>query len=310
MASPDKTETSPSPSLLAAILPVAVHTRLPLLRSFRRSWSGYTISESQYISNDGRYNRVEAEVHRHRQDEPSSPAGSKTPSTKSRLLIQGRPVRDNGIAWKYTNQGTPKLSIFKSTQLMKITGLGLLETAMAEAELSEPRSQAFSRQLYIHALAYLIQALPADLSNAEIVCIDDALPYGLRRHTQVSPSHSRIHQQPPSFLHRFLASAIVQLFILCQLVLPYVRYFIGKAYRYERTYQISEKLLVMGVNASARIARLWCDILHVISKIPDRQLVAMLAGMLLWWVQSISGGIHEGIGEGMSIIGAAKADSP
>ena len=64
----------------------------------------------------------------------------------------------------------------------------------------------------------------------------------------------------------------------------------------------------MGVNAGERIARLWCDILYVISKIPDKKLVAMLAGILLWWVQGISGGIHEGIGEGMSIIGVTKAD--
>lgn len=179
---------------------------------------------------------------------------------------------------------------------------------MAEAELSEPRSQAFSRQLYIHALAYLIQALPADLSNAETVCIDDALPHGLQRRTQVSLSHSRTQQHPPSLLHRFLASAIIQFFILCQLVLPYVRFFLHKAYRYERTHQISEKILLTSVNTGERIARLWCDILQVISKIPDKKLVAMLASILLWWVQGISGGIHEGVGEGMSIIGVTKAD--
>lgn len=308
MASPHRSEVLPSPSLLSTILPVAVHTRLPQLRSFRRSWSGYTFPESQYVSHDGRYNRVEAEDRQHRQDGTSSPAGSKNPSAKSRSLVQSRPVRDNGIAWKYTNQGTPKLPIFKRTQLMKSIGLGLLETAIAEAELSDPRSQAFSRQLYIHALAYLIQALPADLSKAETVCIDEALPYGLRRHTQVSPSHSRTHHHPRSFLHRILASTIIQLFVLCQLVLPYVRHFLRKAYRYERTHQISEKILEIGVNAGERIARLWCDIFYVISQIPDKKLVAMLVGMLLWWVQGISGGIHEGIGEGMSIIGVTKAD--
>lgn len=186
--------------------------------------------------------------------------------------------------------------------------MSLLETAIAEAELSEPRSQAFSRQLYIHALAYLIQALPSDLNDAETICIDDALSHGLQRRTQVSPSPSRTHQQTPSLLHRFLASAIIQLFLLCQLVLPYVRYFLHKAHRYERTHQVSKKILVTSINTGERIAKFWWDILYVISKIPDKKLVAMLASIFLWWVQGISGGIQEGIGEGMSIIGVAKAD--
>lgn len=202
----------------------------------------------------------------------------------------------------------PHFPMLTWTPLTKGTGISLLETALAEAELSEPRSQAFSRQLYIHALAYLLQALPSDLSNAEIVCIDNALPHGLQRRTRVSPSSSRTYQQPPSLLHRFLAATIIQFFILGQLVLPYIRCFLHTAYRYERTHQISEKVVMTSVNTGERIAKLWWDILQGLSKIPDKKLVAMLASILLCWLQGISGGIHEGIGEGMSIIGVTKAD--
>lgn len=306
MASPRSTETPLSPSLLYAILPVAVQTRLPQLRSLRRSWSGYTVSQSQFISDDGRYNRLEAEVCGLRQDESGSPA--KIPSTKSLLPAQTPSFKDNEIAWKYANQGAQTLPMPRKTRLTKSTGLSLLETAVAEAEVPEPRSQIFSRQLYIHALAYLIQALPSDLSNAETMCIDDALFHSLQRRTQNSVSPSRAHQQAPSLLHRFLASTIIQFFLLCQFLLPYVRYFLHTAYRYERTHQVSEKILATSVNSGERIGRLWWDILQVISKLPDKKLAAMLASILLWWVQGISGGIHEGIGEGMSIIGVAKAD--
>ena len=62
------------------------------------------------------------------------------------------------------------------------------------------------------------------------------------------------------------------------------------------------------VNSRERIAKLWWDILYVLSKIPDRKLVAMLASILVWWLQGISGGIHEGIREGMSITTVTKAD--
>ena len=318
MSSPKSTEISLSPSLLYGILPVAVQTRLPHFRSLRHSWSRYTISQSRFISDDGRYDRLEAEVCQLHQDkakvcqlhqeESSSPQCSRIPSTKSRLPVQTQ--SSNGIAWKYTNQGIPNCPMPKKTQLTRSVGLSLLEAAISEAEMPEPRSQAFSRQMYIHALVYLIQGLPSDLSNAESIYIDDALSRGFRRHssTQVSPSSSRTYQQTPSILHRFLASTIIQLFLLCQLVVPYVRYFLYKAYRYERTHQLLEKILESSVNTGEKIAKLWWDILHMISKIPDKNVVATLASFLLWWVQGISGGIQEGIGEGMKIIGATKAD--
>lgn len=308
MASPRSTETSPSPSLLYTILPVAVQTRLPHLRSLGRSWSGYTVSQSHFISDDGRYNRLEAEVCGLSEHESGSDPSSIRPSTKSRPQVRTPSGKENGISWKYTNQGRLNFPIPTKAQLTKSSGLNLLESAIAEAELSEPRSQVFSRQLYIHGLTYLIQALPSDLSHAETICIDDALPHGLQRRTQASPSSARPHQQTPSLLHRFLASFIIQIFLLCQLVLPYVRYCLHKAYHYERTHQVLKTILATSVNIGARIATLWWDILQLIAKIHDKKLVTMLASILLWWVQGISGGIHEGIGEGMSIIGLTKAD--
>ena len=196
----------------------------------------------------------------------------------------------------------------EKSRLTTTAGINLLDTAVAEAQVPQPRNQAFSRKLYVHALVYLIQALPSDLCDAEIVCIDDALSHGLQRSRQHNPPPSQIHQHRPSFLRRFLASAIIQLFVLFQLLLPYIRYLLHTAYRFERTHQISEKVFATSIKTGERFGRLWWDIIQGLSKLPDEKLAAMLASILLWWVQGISGGIQEGIGEGLSIIGVTRAD--
>lgn len=56
------------------------------------------------------------------------------------------------------------------------------------------------------------------------------------------------------------------------------------------------------------VGRFWWDMIQMISQILDRKLAMMLAQVVLWCVQGISGGVHEGIGEGMSIIGVKRAD--
>lgn len=62
---------------------------------------------------------------------------------------------------------------------------------------------------------------------------------------------------------------------------------------------------MIGVKTGERFGRLWWDITQGLLKLPDDKLAVMLMSVLLWWVQGISGGIQEGIGEGMSIIGAS-----
>lgn len=308
MAPPNGTETPLSPSLLNTILPVAVRSCLPQLRSLRRSRSGCNTSDNRYVRHDGSYTAPKTEVCEPFRDELNSSACPIRLSSKYFSASEAPSVKDNGIGLKYANQGAQALLIPTKTQLTKSAGLGLLETAVAEASVPEPRNQTFSRQLYIHALAYLIQALPSDLSSAETVCLDDALSHGLRRHLQHNPPPSQTHQQTPSILHRLTASTIIQFFLVCQLLLPYIQYFLHKAYRYERTHRVSEKIFATSIKTGDRIGRLWWDIIHAISRLPDKKLAAMLASILLWWVEGISGGIHEGIGEGMSIIGVRRPD--
>lgn len=65
----------------------------------------------------------------------------------------------------------------------------------------------------------------------------------MRLEITAEQTSARQTQEPPSILHRTLAITIIQLFILFQLVLPYVKFFLQAAYKYEREHKISVKLL-------------------------------------------------------------------
>jgi hypothetical protein len=288
-----------------------VQIYLPQLRSLRRSWSESKVSQNPLTHHDELDNEAKTEGCEFVPGNSAFSARTKVSPSRSLLPVLVPSFKDNGIRWKYANQGAQTLPMPRKTyNLTKRTGLNLLESAITEAKVPGSRNEAFSRQLYIHALSYLIQALPSDLSNAEIICIDGALPHSLLGRTPNHPSPLQAHPQTPSpsLLHRFLASAIIQIFLLCQLLLPYVRYLLSTVYRYGRTHQVSEKIQRTSMKMGETLGRFWWDLIQVILKIPDRKLAIMLARIVLWWVQGISGGVHEGIGEGMSIIGVKRAD--
>jgi hypothetical protein len=139
-------------------------------------------------------------------------------------------------------------------------GLNLLSYSIEESSnLSQPNSQSnssFARQLYIHSLSYLLRGLPTDLSPDEQLSIRSALPSTVVSPITISQASSSTPEtklnitrsQPPSILHRTLASTILQLFILFQFLLPYLRVLLNRAYQYERQHRITEKVLASGVD--------------------------------------------------------------
>jgi hypothetical protein len=199
-------------------------------------------------------------------------------------------------------------------------GLNLLSLAVEESSTisQDPRfgNASFARQLYLHALAYLLRALPTDMSTEEQLSIRGALPPGVVEPLRLdvnsgynSHMNASISPDQPSLLHRTLASTIVQLFILFQFILPYLKYLLSAAYQYDREHKISEKVLSQGIETVDSLGKRGMSFTTAVYGMGDGKVGQMITQTAAWFVEGVTGGVHEGVGEGLVIIGAAPRRS-
>ena len=205
-------------------------------------------------------------------------------------------------------------------------GLSLLVRSFQESSIltnaSDHSSRFFSRQLYVHALTYLLRGLPDDLSSEEQMSICSALPKPIIQSAQVAVRPSGVTQQnlsydkfmsrdcniQPSILHRILATCIIQTFLLLQLLLPYVRLLAYSAYRFERENRLSERMFSSTINTIDEIGKRSLRYTDAVCKLNDGRVGDALTVFVSWWIREIAGGVHEGLIEGMVILGAPKMD--
>ncbi|MCJ1224990.1 hypothetical protein MMC12_001637 [Toensbergia leucococca] len=277
----------PTSSLLSAILPLAVQARFSHLPSIRRSFSAYGLRRRGRAKSFTSHCRTGS----HGSSSDSSMTDDDRPSSsKSSPPVLLSPAAEKGAGWKYANQG-----------------LNLLEAAVTESRYPEDSDKAFARQLYIHALSYLLKGLPRDLGEEEIRTIQLSMPPSIQQPRSEEKSLDQAHshaETEPSLLHRLLASGIIQIFLFFQLVLPYVKIFLQNAYKYERAHHISEKILATSIDTADNLSKKSLNVVEVILTTGNGRVGELLAGMLAWWIEGITGGIHEGVGEGMTILGA------
>ncbi|KAH6699839.1 hypothetical protein BKA61DRAFT_661754 [Leptodontidium sp. MPI-SDFR-AT-0119] len=224
--------------MLYSMLP-AMQSRLPRLPSHSRSVSMYGLGSKRKGAAtrpgartwDGGYTSAMV---------MSSDDFSQAPATRTRQTLELSESK-SGIGWKFAHQASAGLNLLNLPVESSIT---------RDANFG---NASFVRQRYLHALIYLLQALPSDLTTEEQLSVRSVLPQGVveplrlefnnRQSVQFGPTNTSRIDQPPSLLHRTLAYAIVQLFILFQFVLPYLKVTLRAAYHYERMHKISEKVL-------------------------------------------------------------------
>jgi hypothetical protein len=193
--------------------------------------------------------------------------------------------------------------------------LSLLSLAVEESSTVTRNPQygnpSLARQLYIHSLTYLLRALPPDLTVEEVVSLQASLPPELipapksAAETDQSRQYSQSNHSP-SFLHKTLASTIIQLFILFQFVLPYLKYVLASAYQYERSHKLSEKFLTRSITTVDTVGKHSLALTAAVYGIGDGKVGQVLTDIATWVVEGITGGIHDGLGEGLAIVGGKR----
>ncbi|KAI4270236.1 MAG: hypothetical protein LQ337_006799, partial [Flavoplaca oasis] len=184
--------------------------------------------------------------------------------------------------------------------------LSLLQTALYE----NAQNSTFARQLYIHAVIYLLQGLPpsSTLTVAEKTSLRSAAPACLMFPESAAHNNSQFEtglvgkyehddapttftfrenpEQPkPSLLHRAFATTVLLLVLLIQLATPYLLCLFSTLRRYDREYNIQVRT---------------CRFLATLAKrVWDFVVSAVDPQYLIWVVAEVSAGVADGWGMGM-----------
>jgi hypothetical protein len=223
-------------------------------------------------------------------------SGSSTPRERRGSRLELTELK-SGIGWKFANQGLNLLSI-------------AVEESASISQDQNVGNADFARQIYLHAITYFLRALPSDLTTEEQLSIRSALPTGVVEPLRLEASQlytpqTRIASSPPpSLLHRTLASTIIQFFIIFQFILPYLKQLLTAAYQYDRSHKISEKVLSQSILTVDSIARAGVAATGVLCGMSDGKVGQMITDTIVWILEGVTGGIHEGVGEGLVIVGA------
>jgi hypothetical protein len=324
-------------SMLYTVLPAMVQQRIPSLPSLRRTLSDMrsqtrppntprTASDAFPRSPPPGYTSrpVSAELSRHSSnrssidhtddedlfqealsDDVAPPMSEPPPFTA--------PEVHTGIKWRYASQGTSPMTSAQAHTTDHSPGVSLSAQAYAESQSShhDETSVVLTRQMYIHSLTYLLRGLPATLSPEETVSLQAALPPNLVitascDHDLPFSSPNR-HTDPPSdpssILHRLTATIIFETFVLLQFLLPYIKLFLAHAYRFEREHNVAQRLVNSGITGVDAVRRTGMQLTQTICQMNDGKLGVALNDLMFWCVRGITGGLQQGIQEGVGLLG-------
>lgn len=237
--------------------------------------------------------RVSTWIENTTQSRPSS-SGSTTPT------FVGEPVQEDtgsGIQWRYAKPGFSSLILAQSEDM--------------EASVLNP---LFARRQYISGVACLLHGLPTDLSEEEAMNLREALPAALkpvqRNDTQLAMRSAATReqgctQQPhqQTTLQHLVAVCTMYLFLAASFVFPYVQQMLRAAYRFDRRHKISDRVLSHSIETADAMRRSTFTMAAQVCSMNDGKVGEQLKDVSIYLVQGLSGGVYDGIGEGMQVLG-------
>lgn len=113
---------------------------------------------------------------------------------------------------------------------------------------------------------------------------------------------------PPakSYLHRLLASVIVQVFLIAQFFMPYIKIFLRQVYEYERRHRITERIITSTLGFADSLGKSGVGVGTAACQFNETRVGAAMGSVAAWWVEGVAGGVYEGVGEGMMHLGLLR----
>ncbi|KAF9881817.1 hypothetical protein CkaCkLH20_00963 [Colletotrichum karsti] len=193
------------------------------------------------------------------------------------------------IHWQYAQQG---MNLFRASQ--------------DEARSSQAK---FRRKAFLDGVEYILRALPNDLNEGELSRLRSSVPPNfIPEPTPGGRAHSPLRgaNGGRSILHRGVQSAVVNIFILIHLALPYIILLLRFAARTEREYRISENIVGAGMSFANTVGSQGMRITGALCNVGDGKVGQALTEAIAWTVEGFTGGLSDGVGEGLTIVGARR----
>ncbi|KAK5634560.1 hypothetical protein RRF57_010273 [Xylaria bambusicola] len=163
---------------------------------------------------------------------------------------------------------------------------------------------AFSRKSYIDGVAYVLMALPEDLSDREVASIREALPPSMSDLDLVDEADGRAigwKSAPGSrtVLQRCVAITVALSVVFIHTILSYASIVVSVGAYYERKHNISEQILSKGFVIASAVGRHSVFLSAKICAMKDGPVGKAISNMATRTVESVASGIQEGIGQGL-----------
>jgi hypothetical protein len=96
-----------------------------------------------------------------------------------------------------------------------------------------------------------------------------------------------------------IAAVILQLCLLIQFLVPYLRGLAIYLAAIEREQRIGDRLFKSSLRATEALVRLG----HRICEMDEGRVGVALEDVMVWWIRGIAGGLRQGLGDGLLVLG-------
>ncbi|KAK8051572.1 hypothetical protein PG993_002957 [Apiospora rasikravindrae] len=195
----------------------------------------------------------------------------------------------SGVKWRYARQGQHL-------------------TAIASEELDDA---SFERRSYIDGVAYYLRACPDNLNELETDILLRSAPFLAER---PRPTRRIAIRRPTdrgkTFLHRGVQQAVALAMVAIHAIWCAVLLLGRVGVRYERQYNLSSQLVAHGYWFANSVGKHSVHLSARLQKAGDGKVGQIFSGLVAWTMESFTGGIQDGYGDGMVMIqgqtGAAR----
>lgn len=196
------------------------------------------------------------------------------------------------------------------------------QESIALSHDADKTSTVLTRQLYLHGMTYLLRGLPSELTTEETLSLQATIPGSVVNLSNDPTAHAlvpRSHRtqaanegppQPPSVLHRITATVVFQIFVLFQFLLPYIKLLIGEAYRLERDHKVAQRIVNKSITTVDELGRRGLQLSQTVCQMNDGKVGQAINDLTIWWIRGLTGGIQQGISEGVVVIGNERPATP
>ncbi|KAI1769518.1 hypothetical protein GGR53DRAFT_3099 [Hypoxylon sp. FL1150] len=277
------------------MLPTSVQSRIPDLQLLRRSKSFSLLSSRLQSLRRQKEDQILVE---HAEDpvvelnaRPSTASSDESAFEIDLPRFPGSGVSissaKSGVKWRYAEQGT-----------------FLQHSASRETE-----DLVFARKSYIDSVAYMLKGLPDDMDNYETSVIRRALPKScapVGRNGQIEAAPGRPGWVPSdrakTFLRSTVQGSVAVIVLLLYFLLSLLAAIVRAGADFERQYNVSQHIVSSGLMFATAVGKRSGALGERIGALSDGKFGKAVSDLALWTLEGITGGVHDGIGQGLLMI--------